>query len=137
MRARSLAAIALGPTGNAQIDYHFMSLSSGARISRHQWTELPMTDTASARDNTLNIDDEQPLIQERGLVVEWRPDHPIDDSEYDRDYALTRNVPANIVLTPDDFDPLGADEEAANLLDDAADHGLLIAPEDNRVAWAQ
>ena len=40
-RARSLGAIALNPTGNAQGDYYFMSLATGAKISRHQWTELP------------------------------------------------------------------------------------------------
>ena len=88
-RTRSImGAIALGPTGNAQGNYHFMSLSSGARISRHQWTELPIPDTATARIQALGFEDEQSLIQERGLVVEWRTDHPIDESEYDRDYVL-------------------------------------------------
>jgi hypothetical protein len=40
----------------------------------------------------------QPLIQDSGLVVEWRPDHPIDDAEYDRDFL------------PPAFD--GADDDA-------------------------
>lgn len=35
-RARSLGAIALTPTGNAQGDYYFMSLATGARLSRHR-----------------------------------------------------------------------------------------------------
>jgi hypothetical protein len=48
-RARSMGAIALTPTGNTQGDYHFMSLSTGARISRHTWTKVPITDTAIAR----------------------------------------------------------------------------------------
>ena len=39
-KARSLGAIALNPTGNAQGDYFFMSLATGARISRHQWHVL-------------------------------------------------------------------------------------------------
>jgi hypothetical protein len=85
-RARSLGAIALLPTGNAQGDY-FLSLSTGARISRHTWTELPITDSAIARVEALAFADGQPLIQERGLVVEWRHDHPIDDYEYDADYC--------------------------------------------------
>ena len=84
--ARTLGAIALGPTGNAQGAYHFLSLASGARLSRHRWTELPIPDTAIARVEALALQDGQPLIQTRGLVVEWRPDHPIDDSEYDADY---------------------------------------------------
>lgn len=33
-RARSLGAITLNPTGNAQGDYYFMSLATGAQISR-------------------------------------------------------------------------------------------------------
>ena len=42
-RARSMGAIALNPTGNARGDYQpFMSLAKGAKLSRHQWTELPM-----------------------------------------------------------------------------------------------
>ena len=32
-RARSMGAIALDPTGNAQGDYNFLSLATGARIS--------------------------------------------------------------------------------------------------------
>ena len=31
-RARSMAAIVLGPTDNAQGDYYFISLTTGARI---------------------------------------------------------------------------------------------------------
>jgi hypothetical protein len=42
-RARSLGAIALTATGNAQGDQFFMSLATGAKISRHQWRELPIT----------------------------------------------------------------------------------------------
>jgi hypothetical protein len=61
-RARSLGAIALNPTGNAQGDYYFMSLTTGARISRHQWTALPMTDTAIARVEALALHDNQPLM---------------------------------------------------------------------------
>jgi hypothetical protein len=77
-KARSLGAIALNPTGNAQGDYFFMSLATGAKkISRHQWTELPLTDTAIARVEALALHEGQPLIQESGLVVEWRPDQPI------------------------------------------------------------
>jgi hypothetical protein len=91
-----LGAIALDPTGNAQGDDSFMSLATGARISRHQWTAaLPMTDTDIARVHALGIAVEQPLILDRGFVVEWRPDHPIDDSEDDRDYYPRRNAPVD------------------------------------------
>jgi Reverse transcriptase (RNA-dependent DNA polymerase) len=124
-RARSLGAIAMNPTGNAQGDYYFMSLATGARISRRQWTALPMTDTAIARVEALAMHDEQPLIQERGFVIEWRPDHPIDDSEYDRDYVLPRHQPADVPIPDAALDPVDADELGA-LLADAAAHDLLL-----------
>jgi len=79
----SLGAIALDPTRNAHGDYNLMSLATGAHISRNKWTSLHMTDTAISRVHALELQDGQPLIQEHGFVVEWHPDHHIDDSEYD------------------------------------------------------
>jgi hypothetical protein len=85
LRARSLGAVALTPTGNAHGDYHFLSLTTGNSLSRHSWTFLPMTDTAIVHVEALALNDNQPLLQHSGLVVEWRPNHLIDDSQYDRD----------------------------------------------------
>ena len=42
MTHRTLGAICLGPNGNRQGGHYFMSLTSGSRITRHRWTELPM-----------------------------------------------------------------------------------------------
>ena len=42
MLPRTIGAIALRPTGNAQGGYYFMSLSTGRVINRYRWTELPM-----------------------------------------------------------------------------------------------
>ena len=42
-----------------------------------------MPDTAiacRAVEAPLALQDGQPLVQARGLVVEWRPDHPINES---------------------------------------------------------
>jgi hypothetical protein len=122
--ARTMGAIALGPTGNAQGAYHFLSLASGARLSRHRWTELPIPDTAIARVEALALQDGQPLIQTRGLVVEWRPDHPIDASEYDADYNPTPPDPDS-----DDFSHASAyasidDHELTYLALPAVDYPL-------------
>ena len=115
-RARSLGAIALMPTGNAQGDYFFLSLSTGARISRHAWTEVPITDTAIARVEALALADGQPLIQERGLVVEWRHDQHIDADAYDADFVPP--FVADEVDDLDDYDPVDH-TELADLLADA------------------
>ena len=42
MEPRTMGAICLGPTGNAQGGHWFFSLTSGSRIVRHHWTALPM-----------------------------------------------------------------------------------------------
>jgi hypothetical protein len=42
MTPRTVGALALRPTGNAQGGYYFYSLMSGQRLHRTHWTELPM-----------------------------------------------------------------------------------------------
>ena len=121
-RARSLGAIALMPTGNAQGDYFFLSMSTGARISRHAWTEVPITDAAIARVEALALADGQPLIQERGLVVEWRHNQHIDDDAYDADF-FPQAVPDEAYDLAD-YDPVTPDE----LTDLLADVDPLVAP---------
>jgi hypothetical protein len=117
LRSRSLGAIALTPTGNAQGDYFFMSLATGKRISRHAWTVLPIPDTAIARVEKIALNEGQALLQSSGLVVEWRPDQPIDDSEYDADYAPPQHAPVEEGLPPAAYAPIDA-TEVADLLDD-------------------
>ena len=48
---RTMGAICLGPTGNTQGSHWFMSLTTGNKVSRNQWTELPMPDDAVQRVN--------------------------------------------------------------------------------------
>ncbi|MEM9592233.1 MAG: reverse transcriptase domain-containing protein, partial [Pseudomonadota bacterium] len=49
MASRTVGAIALRPTGNAQGGYLFYSLQSGRCINRNHWTEVPMPVDAIAR----------------------------------------------------------------------------------------
>jgi hypothetical protein len=42
MSPRTIGAICLGPRGSIQGGYNFMSLSTGERIHRREWTSLPM-----------------------------------------------------------------------------------------------
>ena len=94
-----------------------MSLATGHKISRHNWTEIPMTDTAIARVEAIAFDEGQPLLQESGLVVEWRHNQDIDDFEYDKDYVLPTGDPVDIPFDADDYDPVD-DDEATDLLAD-------------------
>ena len=110
-KARALGAIALTPTGNANGDYYFLSLATGARISRHQWTELPITDTCIARVEALAKNEGQPLIQARGLVVEWRPGHLVDDDEYDLNFDIDapNADPGDEPFDADDYDDIAGE----------------------------
>lgn len=49
MDSRTMGAIALRPTGNAQGGHFFYNLRTGKRISRNRWTELPMPDEVVKR----------------------------------------------------------------------------------------
>jgi hypothetical protein len=116
LKSRSVGAIALSPTGNAQGDYFFTSLSTGKQLSRASWTALPRTDAAIACVEAIALHQQQSLLQASGLVVEWRPDQPIDDSEYDLDYAPPDNVP-QVGFAANNYDAID-DDEVANLLAD-------------------
>ena len=100
--ARSIGAIALDPTGNVQGAYNFLSLATGARISRHRWTELPIPDTTAIGGvEALALRDKMSLLHESGLVVvEWRHDQAIDDDAHDFDYAPPKRPTPIPILSP-------------------------------------
>jgi hypothetical protein len=91
LRSRTTGAIALTATGKAQGDFHFMSLITGRRLSRHQWTPVPMTDAAIDRVEQIASEEDQPWVQNTGLLVEWRPNEPFDDDD-DPDYVYEEDV---------------------------------------------
>ena len=51
--ARTLAAICMGRTSNVQGGFKFLKLSTGEKITRFDWTPLPMPDTVIDRVNAL------------------------------------------------------------------------------------
>jgi hypothetical protein len=119
-RARTMGALALDPCHNTRGAYNFLSLSTGALISRHRWECLPISDTVIARVEALAFEDGQPLIQSRNFVAEPNPDYPIDESEYDLPYHPTAKATARAshasahTLSPSDFDPID-DSELSDL----------------------
>ena len=100
-----------------------------------------MTDTAIARVEAIAFDEGQPLLQESGLVVEWRHDQDIDDFEYEKDYVLPAGDPAEIAFDAADYDPVDDDEveRVAAALDgmglgDAIDGAIVRGTEADRGA---
>jgi hypothetical protein len=62
-KTRSTGAIALTQTGNAQGGCCFMSLTTGKRLSRQQWTALPIPDGVIATVEAMAEAEEQPLME--------------------------------------------------------------------------
>ena len=72
---RTKGAICLGPSGNVQGGYKFMSLSSMKKIVRRSWDAIQMPDTVIARVNVLGKD------QPEQFVFTDRNGRPIGDIE--------------------------------------------------------
>jgi hypothetical protein len=53
MEPHTTGAICLGPTGNAHGTHYFFSLTTGQRIERTRWTELPMPQDVIDRINSI------------------------------------------------------------------------------------
>ena len=53
MDSRTAGATALRPTGNAQGGYYFMSISTGRRLNRNNWSILPMPNEVIERVHNL------------------------------------------------------------------------------------
>ena len=68
-----------------------MSLGTGEVINRapSYWTEVVISDVVISRVEALAKHQDQPMIQDSNLVVEYSPDQPIEDDEYDGDYEPT------------------------------------------------
>ena len=80
-KSRRTGAIALNPTGNAQGDYHFMSLKTGRRLARRQWTVIPATIDVITAVEDIAKREGQPLIAGGCPIFEWKPNDIIDDDD--------------------------------------------------------
>jgi hypothetical protein len=79
-RVRTTGAITLTPTGNAQGGYHFLSLTTGRKLSRQQWDELPTPGGVVEAVKRIAQTDNQPLIGHGVPLFEWSPGVPIQDN---------------------------------------------------------
>jgi hypothetical protein len=53
MEPRTGWATSLGPTGNMQGSYKFLSLTTGKKVTRRKFTQMPITDSVIRRINSL------------------------------------------------------------------------------------
>ena len=73
MAPRTTGAIALNSVGNSKGDYYFLNLETGRRVSRHQWTVLPMPHSVIQQVHLLALKDKMPLLRQQSLIFERRP----------------------------------------------------------------
>jgi hypothetical protein len=90
MLARTTGAIALRPTGNEQGGFYFMSLTTGRRLNRNHWHELPMPQDVIDRVHNLA----RKGYAARDLVFQFCDGAPLDEddeSAADPDYTPNDN----------------------------------------------
>jgi hypothetical protein len=79
MATGTTGAIALNSVHNSKGDYYFLNLETGKRVSRHQWTVLPMPKSVIQQVSYLALREKQPLLKNQCLLFERRPGIPISD----------------------------------------------------------
>jgi hypothetical protein len=81
---RTQPAICLGPTANFQGSYTFMSLRTGKRITRKQFTELPMPDSVIKRVKAMALKEKQDknitFSDQSGNIINDVSDNPDDET---------------------------------------------------------
>jgi hypothetical protein len=82
MRPRTVGALALRPTGNAQGGHLFFSLDTGRVITRKHWTELPLPAEVIERVHTFARRDH---ALPDGFLIADRYGNPIIDDDTDED----------------------------------------------------
>ena len=94
MASRTTGAISLRPTGNKQGGYFFFSLSTGRRLNRNNWTNLPIPNEVIDRVNMMA----EERNAEEELTFEYRDGRPAgvavkdddlsdeDETYFDEDY---------------------------------------------------
>jgi hypothetical protein len=122
-RARTTGAIALTPTGNAQGGYNFMSLTTGRKLSRQQWDELPMPDGVIDKVERMGELQLQPIMGDGAPLFEWTPGVAIEEdfappilldgaeSDDGHNPEETGDEEEDASSTDDDFDPDSDPEE--------------------------
>jgi Reverse transcriptase (RNA-dependent DNA polymerase) len=128
MMPRTTGAIALRPTGNAQGGHYFYSLTTGKRLNRTQWTELPMPADVVDRVHKMSRRDLEltPLefADRHGVLIPDDDDDSVSDDDDDDDDFDPNDAPAD-----DDDSDSWVDGQIAGVDDEIVDN--LAANADN------
>ena len=122
MAARTIGAIALRPTGNAQGGYFFFSLTTGRVLNRGRWTSLPMPNEVIDRVHRMARQEHG----NQGPNFEDRNHNPLVDPDDDGDDDSTYHPGDDDNSNDDDDD----DDDNNNEDDDGDGPGLPPVPDE-------
>ena len=116
MQLQTIGALALSTTGNAQGNFHFLSLSTGRVISQTHATSLPMTDDMIGQVHPIaKWQSNNPgLLFTDKNEVEYQDDNDDDVSDYvpsNNDYDDDDNDDDGINYTPTEDDETDSTED--------------------------
>jgi hypothetical protein len=133
MKARTVGALALHPTGNQQGGHYFYSLMSGQRLHRTHWTELPMPAEVKDRVHALV----RRANAKRGLTFTDSHGNNLDelypdaDEDNNSDYDTSANDDASYASSEDsDYNPNTEDRSTDDRSSDGStDHDFQQNPD--------
>jgi hypothetical protein len=119
-----------------------MSLTTGKRLSRHQWTEIPMTNAVISAVESMAEKEGQPLIKGGVPLFEWRQNTPVEDipgedvtpTDDDPDFLIKDifEIPGDNdvdAVPPNDVEDGPNDDDVENVPDEFGDD----APDDDLI----
>jgi hypothetical protein len=122
MLTQTTGAIALRPTGNTQGGYYFLSLSSGRRLTRNRWIDLPMPQEGIDRVHVLtrrsNANWDLTFAWRNGTIIDDNDDDDDDDSDWkpnsddtDSDWEPDSDSESVSTQGDDDAHPVDGDDD--------------------------
>ena len=132
-KARTTGAIALNTSNGAQGGYQFMSLTTGDRLSRQQWTELPMPNWVIDKVESLAKAEKQKEMNNNEPLWEWRPGVPMVFDDDDVDHSIIFEPLADLEPTFDDMPLLvrPSDDSDSDSDDDDSDDDATLSDDES------
>jgi hypothetical protein len=112
--ARTKGAISVGPIGNLQARFKFMSLNNGKKSVRRSWDVIPMPDIVIDRVNALGRDHPQHMTFTDG---HGRFIGDVEIPGVDADDENDNHLPGVVPVITDDIEITGVDMEGTEIQD--------------------
>lgn len=146
MKERTLGAICLGPVGNAQGSYNFLSLKTWRVIKRKTWVSVPMPQhviellNQKAKEDVANLKKKgvnyQLEYDDDPLNVDENPENPILENENEEPAPVVPII-EDQSADPDEESSNSSPEEEVVQVEELEDSGVDIDPANEIVEEAQ